>query len=91
MELQVLKGGAELIRKLKPILYVENDRKEKATELVRYIDSIGYDMYAHNPRLFNPNNYFKNSENVFGEIVSGNMLCMPKGTPVTGLPRVAVP
>jgi len=27
----VLKGGAELIRKLKPILYVENDRAAKST------------------------------------------------------------
>ncbi len=88
MELKVLKGGRELIDRLKPVLYVENDRDDRALELARYIDSIGYDMYWHVPMLFNPDNYFKNPDNVFERVASKNMFCAPKGTPVSGLTPV---
>lgn len=78
MELQVLKGAQETIKTFSPILYVENDRIEKSESLLRYIDELGYDSYWHLPRLYNPDNYAKNSENVFGDIVSVNLLCLPK-------------
>lgn len=91
MELAVLRGGAELIQRHKPILYVENDREERKAELIRYIDSIGYDMYWHKPPLFNPDNYFQNKENIFDRIISLNMFCVPKGAEVLGLEKVEVP
>jgi FkbM family methyltransferase len=91
MELAVLQGGADLIRRCRPILYVENDRPHLSDPLVRFIDSLGYDAYWHRPPLFNPNNFFGNAENVFGNIVSVNMLCVPKGTPVEGSVKVEVP
>ena len=91
MELPVLQGAAGMIQRLRPILYVENDRENLAVPLVKFIDSLGYDAYWHRPPLFNPNNFFGNAENVFGDIVSINMLCVPKGTPVTGSARVEVP
>jgi hypothetical protein len=33
-------------------------------------------MYWHAPPLFNPKNYFANEQNIFGGIVSKNMLCI---------------
>jgi FkbM family methyltransferase len=93
MELQVLRGATGLIERFRPALYVENDRTEHSAELIRYIDSLDYDMYWHRPPLFNPANFFKHLENVFGNIVSGNMLCIPKsaGGTIAGLPTVEVP
>ena len=73
MERQVLEGAAKTIAACLPILYVENDRREKAAELVRYIDGLGYAMYWHLPPLFNPNNFLQNPDNVFGNIVSANV------------------
>ena len=78
MELDVLMGAANTIRTLQPILYVENDRKDKSVALTKYIDSLGYDMYWHKPPLYNPENFFNNPENVFGDIVSLNMICLPR-------------
>lgn len=76
MEEEVLRGAVETIERHKPLLYVENDKEPKAASLIRYLDSIGYAMYWHQPPLFNPQNFFQNPENVFGRIVSINMVCV---------------
>jgi FkbM family methyltransferase len=93
MEQEVLAGAVQTIAVHSPVLYVENDRKEKAEALIRFIDSLGYNMYWHTPLLFNPSNFTGNPVNIFGRIVSLNMLCLPKKTPqqVNGLQPVRVP
>lgn len=78
MELDVLKGGKNLLQTCRPVLYVENDREEKSRDLINYIDTLGYNMYWHYPPLFNSDNFFNNPENIFGAIISKNMLCIPK-------------
>ena len=92
MELAVLQGAAETIRALRPVLYVENDRADQSPALVKFIDALGYDAYWHRPPMFNQHNFFANTHNVFPGIVSINMVCLPKGTPVDGAAtRVEVP
>jgi FkbM family methyltransferase len=81
MERAVLEGAAQTIARSMPVLYVENDRREKAAELVQAIDKLGYAMYWHVPPLFNPSNFRQNPTNVFGNTVSVNMLCIHKSTP----------
>jgi FkbM family methyltransferase len=78
MERAVLEGATQTIACCKPLLYVENDRREKSAELVRTIDSLGYAMYWHAPPLFNPKNFRQSATNVFGNTVSINMLCVHK-------------
>lgn len=85
MESDVLKGAAALIKKCKPALYVENDRKNKSEELIEMIQSLGYSLYWHLPPLFEGNNYFGNRKNVFEGILSINMLCVPHETKVVGM------
>ncbi len=89
----MLAGGVQTVARLKPILYVENDRQDKSPELVRYIDSLGYAMYWHVPPLFSLKNFFQNPENVFGDVVSLNMLCIHRDQPhdMQGFQRVEVP
>ena len=76
-----MRGAARTIERFKPVLYVENDKRDKADELVRYIDSIGYNLYWHLPYYFSPNNFFGNSTNVFPNTISVNMVCVHKSIP----------
>ena len=78
MERAVLEGAAKTIARCMPLLYVENDRREKSSELVRTIDAFGYAMYWRVPLLFNPNNFRQNATNVFANTASINMLCVHK-------------
>ena len=93
MEIDVIQGAVGLIRRLKPILYVENGRRDRSKMLIRLIDELGYDLYSHRPPYFSPDNYRNNAENVFGAMVSLNMLGMPRGQvpPLSGLSRIGVP
>jgi FkbM family methyltransferase len=79
MEQAVLEGAAATIARCQPLMYVENDRTEKSAQLIRTIAAMGYNLYWHMPQLFQPNNYAGNPENVFGNIASFNMFCLPKG------------
>ena len=77
MEAEVIKGGVNLIRKQRPLLYVENDRLEKSKSLVSLLLDLGYRLWWHIPRLYNPNNYFGINENIYGAVSSFNMFCCP--------------
>lgn len=78
MELEVLRGAFNTIKTQRPILYVENDRLEKSSDLITYIRSFDYRVFEHLPPLFSANNFNKNSTNVFDGIVSINILCIPE-------------
>ena len=75
MEAGVIKGAIGLIKKLKPVLYVENDRIDKSTKLIELIKSLDYRLFWHLPPLFNPENFANCKENIYPGIVSVNMLC----------------
>lgn len=93
MELQVLRGATQLIERSRPVLYVENDKLDRSAELIRYIHSIGYDLYWHRIPLFNARNFLGNAQNVFGNVLSHNMLCVHRSNAgkMEGFPRVDVP
>jgi FkbM family methyltransferase len=77
MELQVLQGARQTIDRCRPYLYVENDREEHSAALIEMIFQLGYRCYWHLPPMFNPKNYFGNADNIFSNIISINMLCIP--------------
>ena len=72
-ELEVLKGGEETIKALKPYIYVENDRREKSEALISKLFDLGYDCYWHFPALYNPDPMVRNND-----FISINMLCIHK-------------
>jgi FkbM family methyltransferase len=76
MEAEVLRGGAKLLAKFKPVLYVENDRADNSEALIRLIAGFGYRLFWHLTPLFNPQNFYGQHENLFGALVSCNMLCI---------------
>lgn len=91
MEHQVLSGAANTIATFRPVLYVENDRDDRSGQLLELIADFGYDAYWHIAPLYNPDNYAGNPHDVFGGLVSVNVLCFPKerSARVDGMPRVA--
>lgn len=92
-EAEVIAGAGQTIRALRPILYVENDRREKSVALIAAIMALDYRLWWHTPRLFAPDNFRQVTENVFGNVTSINMLCLPRnvGTVVTGLTEISAP
>jgi hypothetical protein len=58
-------------------LYIACDLELGQEEsLVSHLDSLGYNMYWHQPELFNADNFAGNDLNVFGRITSRNLLCV---------------
>jgi FkbM family methyltransferase len=76
-EPQVLRGAAETIRRFRPLLYVENDRVAHQQEVISLIDGMDYRLYWHTPPLFSPSNFNGCADDVFGQVVSVNMLGIP--------------
>ena len=93
MEGEVIEGAKETIGKFRPVLYVENDRKEKSKALAEQIMAADYRLFLSSPHLFNPNNFFGNAENVFGNLGSFNLICIPKshGFHLDGLIEITSP
>lgn len=77
MELEVLRGGRQLIARCRPLLYVENDRLQNSRALIEHIMAEGYRLWWHIPPLFNPDNYFGVGEDIYPNIYSINMICLP--------------
>jgi len=86
----VLRGAAGLIAAGRPVLYAENDRPAKSDELLSLLWSMDYRTFWHIPRLFNPNNFFAETENIYSDLASFNLLCLPKETtpPMKGFREV---
>jgi FkbM family methyltransferase len=93
MEVEALRGAAETISRLRPILYVENDREARSPELISLLQSYRYRLYWHLPPLYHPDNFAMDAENIFGDVVSINLLCLPVESSwvVNGLREVTGP
>ena len=93
MEIDVLRGCEQTIQRLRPLIYVENDRPDTSESLIRLISAMGYALHWHIVPLFNTRNYAGISENVFPGIVSFNMLAAPAelNARIVGLLPVADP
>jgi FkbM family methyltransferase len=93
MEQPVLLGAQQTLNRCRPILYVENDRADRSDDLIRCLDSLEYNLYWHLPALFNPLNFAGNSTNVFGQIISKNMIGVHRSVPqkLDGFQPVVVP
>ena len=72
----VLRGAVETINRCNPILYLEDDRKEKSESLHAFLKSLGYVWEPHNPPLYRAKNFFGKGENIWGKnFVSKNIVC----------------
>jgi FkbM family methyltransferase len=77
MEVEALRGAERTIAAHRPIIYAENDREERSAELISLLLAYRYRIYRHLPPLFSPENFAGDIENIFGNTVSINILCVP--------------
>ncbi|HEX3865006.1 MAG TPA: FkbM family methyltransferase [Stellaceae bacterium] len=93
METDVLRGARRTIAQHRPLLYVENDRRDQSEQLIRLIMELGYDLHWHLPFLFNADNFRGRSDDIFPKVASINMLCIPQETTanLTGFRRITGP
>jgi FkbM family methyltransferase len=93
MEIPVLQGAERTIDMYRPLMYVENDRVESSEALLTMIFAMGYDAYWHLAAMFNPDNFAGQTVNLFPNIASINVLCIPRESKLTinGLRRIASP
>jgi FkbM family methyltransferase len=93
METRVLTGAKQTIARCRPVIYCENDRRKNSAKLIACLTAMGYTMYWHLPPLYNRDNSAKRRKNVFGPLISANMLCLPPHTRVSakGMAKVTGP
>ena len=92
MEREVLLGAHGTIARLQPALYVENDRAEHSRALILLLFELGYRLWWHITPLFNPHNFFRHPHDIFGEVVSFNMIGFPRrDPPAIQLPEILSP
>lgn len=75
-EIQVLKGSLETIQQYKPIIFYEAHGND-LPEIYDLLIGLDYTLYWYPCRNYNPNNYLKNSNNVFGHGGVVNILALP--------------
>jgi FkbM family methyltransferase len=85
METEALRGATATIGRFRPILYVENDRQARSSELISLLQLYGYRLYWHLPPLFRADNFRGDTENIFGAKVSVNMIGIPAEIPQSSL------
>lgn len=78
MELQVLLGAQETLRRHRPILFVENNGPNGSPQVIDLLRALGYTLRWHFSPFFQRDNFAGNSENVFGPMVDANMLALPQ-------------
>jgi FkbM family methyltransferase len=93
MEPQVLDGARGFIAQFRPVLFVENDRASTSEAVLSRLLDAGYRVYWHIVPIFRPDNWRGDAENIFGNVGTINMLCIPREREqsVTGLPEVLDP
>ena len=93
MEAQVVEGARATIARHLPVLYLENDRREKSAQLLNLLEGLGYRCYAHVPRYVAAGNFRGVPVDRFADLVSRNLLAVPRARriEVVGLTPVTAP
>lgn len=93
MEEDVVRGGVAAIARHQPILYLENNRRDRSSGLIQCLLDIGYRCFWYPVRYFNPENFFGYAENLFQKDIELNMVAVPRVVAhlVTGLQAVDGP
>ena len=77
MELDILTGGKNFLKKFRPILWIEN-HQFYPNEINKFLLENDYNAYWAYSYMFNESNYFVNDNNYFGELATLNTLAIPK-------------
>lgn len=76
-EPQVLSGGASVIERCRPVIYMEADRDEHVDGLREALLAHRYGIWLHKPPLWSAVNFFRAPNPWGGNMISVNWLCVP--------------
>lgn len=84
-ELEVLRSARETITRTRPVLYFENDIREKSADLLEYVMALDYTLYWHHAPIFEPDNFYGNPINHWAptNVVSLMILALPNEKPTS--------
>lgn len=97
MEADVIRGAAATIERCKPVLYLDHG-EDARPEIAEALEAVGYVAFWHLGPFFNPQNAFKNQQNIWPNqhVLAANLICMSQemfqsldGAPIAGLSRYA--
>jgi len=77
MELEVLKGSQETLKRHTPIVYAEMNSVAAGAGLMNHMAQYGYATFYHAVPAFNPDNFFGSGENFLGFAHESNLLFLP--------------
>ena len=77
MELEILTGGKNFLKKFRPILWIEN-HELYPNKINKFLLENDYNAYWVCSTAFNKSNYFINDNNYFGELGTLNTLAIPR-------------
>jgi len=80
-EYEVFLGALETITEYKPIIFYENMHCSDADKIYDMLKQLNYRIYWYPCPNYNPNNYYKEGRNVFGNGGVVNCLALPEKYP----------
>jgi FkbM family methyltransferase len=85
-ECEVLEGARNTIKQARPILYVENNLPKRAAELAIMIRDMDYRLWWHLSPYYNPDNFFRNPNNIWPMLFDPYVICLPSEVPPPSWP-----
>ena len=76
MDLDVLKGGKNFLKKFRPTLWVENQKKYP-NEINKFLLENDYEPFWVSTMFYNPDNFFINDNNYYKNVATFNTLAIP--------------
>ena len=77
MEVSILNGGRKTIDRATPALYVSFSENQE--DVLKFLETVGYDWELHEPPCFNPNNFAYGKIDEINGGVSQSVFAYPKG------------
>jgi len=77
-EYDIVQGARDTIARCRPVLYLENEWRNRSEDFTGLLRDLGYEIWWHFPPLYSPANFRANPLNLFPRVISSNMLCLPR-------------
>jgi len=74
----ILDGARNTIARHRPFIYLRNEKPDDHAMVIATMLDLEYRMWWHLPPLFNPGNLAGQSENMFPDSISFNLICLPQ-------------
>lgn len=88
-ELKVFNGSQNIITKGRPVIFYESMHGSGFDLIFDFLKSLNYTIYYYPAKNYNPNNYYKNEVNIFGNGGVINCIALPQHMgKINGIPEM---